>query len=354
MSAMNDNKDIPPELENTDLESSEELDQLLEIMDSQAESKDLSVRLPVKTEETDSSISRIAQRYNDLVEQLENLTQEIERHVNTRTSKKSRINNSLANEVMDRKIAEYALAEALQQARMANKAKSTFIANMSHELRTPLNSIIGFSEIMEQGLFGDINNERYADYVNDIHESGTHLLSLINDILDLSKIEAEAMTLDESDADVPELVQYSINLVKNLVERKDISLIVEIPEDCPKLKCDHMRVSQVLINLMSNAIKFSPKDSEIKLRILVEDNNAMTMIVSDKGRGIPKESLEKIFEPFTQVEDSSTRHIEGTGLGLALVQSFVEMHDGRIGIESIVGTGTDIYIYFPTERTLML
>ncbi len=179
---------------NTDKISSDELNMLLEIMDYQAKTSDLSVRMP---NESGTGIGRIARHYNKLIEALQVRTHEQDDMVSQRTSQISRINNSLANEIMDRKIAEYALAESLQKAKATNQAKSAFLANMSHELRTPLNSIIGFSEMIQHEVFGKLDHEHYADYITAIHQSGNHLLTLINTVLDLSKIEADAMLLEE-------------------------------------------------------------------------------------------------------------------------------------------------------------
>ncbi|MBT4889238.1 MAG: hypothetical protein HON65_06760 [Rhodospirillales bacterium] len=330
--------------------SSEGLNLLLEIMDYQAATKDLSIRMP---ESPDTDIGQIAHHYNALISELEILTKKLEKSVNTRASQINRINNSLANEVMDRKIAEHALAESLQQAEMANKAKSAFLANMSHELRTPLNSIIGFSEVMDQGIFGDIDHDHYSDYIKAIYDSGNHLLSLINDVLDLSKVEADSMTLDEDDADIAELIKRSTMLVKSMIDRNELSLTVEIVKNCPNLLCDSLRISQVLVNLLSNAIKFTPKGGEIKVSVSLKPNNAITIQVSDTGIGIPEASLGSIFDPFVQVENSKTRNIQGTGLGLSLVHSLIELHGGRIGIDSIESKGTDIYLFFPPERSVL-
>jgi cell cycle sensor histidine kinase DivJ len=329
--------------------SSDELKMMLEIMDYQASTKDLSVRMPA---ESGTGADRIARHYNKLIEALEVRTQEQENLVSQRTAQISRINNALANEVMDRKIAEYALADSLQKAKATNQTKSAFLANMSHELRTPLNSIIGFSEMIQHEVFGKLDHQHYTDYITAIHQSGNHLLTLINTVLDLSKIEADAMLLEEEIIDIPGLFAQSVQLVRNMIDRKHLSLSMDIPQNFPPLYCDSLRINQVLINLLSNAIKFTPKGGDIIMGVTLETNNGITLKISDTGIGIAENKQKEIFEPFAQVENSETSRTQGTGLGLALVHSFVELHDGRIGIDSIEGTGTTIYIFFPSRRTM--
>ncbi len=227
----------------------------------------------------------------------------------------------------------------------ANRAKSEFLTNMSHELRTPLNSVIGFSELLERQLFGKLN-PRQQEYVQDIRESGEHLLALINDILDLSKIEAGSMELDLSEFDLSELLQGSLRLFREKALKKSIRLNSLLEEDIGLVVADARKVKQVVFNLLANAVKFTESGGEVLLSTVSEGSN-VTVSVTDNGIGINESDMDKLFKEFSQVDGSLSRRHEGTGLGLALSVKLVEMHGGSIGVESKPGQGSRFYFSIP-------
>ena len=234
------------------------------------------------------------------------------------------------------------------RAETANRSKSEFLANMSHELRTPLNAIIGFSEIMETGLFGDLGSPKYKEYATDIHASGAHLLELINDILDMSKIEAGRMTLETQRLPLSEVVEESLRLVSGRADVASVKIIDELGA-MPPVDADKRAVKQVLLNLLSNAIKFTPAGGSIYLRGTTA-NGMATIAVEDTGIGIPAGALPKIGRPFEQVESHHAKSHKGTGLGLALSRSLVELHGGTLTIESTEGVGTKVSFTLPLAR----
>jgi signal transduction histidine kinase len=229
----------------------------------------------------------------------------------------------------------------------ASRHKSEFLANMSHELRTPLNAIIGFSEVLADGMFGEIN-EKQTEYLNDILESGRHLLSLINDILDLSKIEAGRMELEESDFDLPGAIENALVLVRERASRRGIRLGRTIDERLGMIRADERKVKQMLLNLLSNAVKFTVEGGRIDVRAGVQAGMA-EISVTDTGVGIAREDQEAVFEEFRQVGTASKK-VEGTGLGLALCRKFVELHGGRIWVESQLGAGSTFTFTIPVQR----
>jgi len=229
----------------------------------------------------------------------------------------------------------------------ASRHKSEFLANMSHELRTPLNAIIGFSEVLAEGMFGEIN-EKQTEYLNDILESGRHLLSLINDILDLSKIEAGRMELEATDFDLPTAIENALILVRERAGRRGITLGREIDERLGTIRADERKVKQVLLNLLSNALKFTPEGGRIDVRAGVVDGMA-EISVADTGVGIAPEDQEAVFEEFRQV-GTAAKKVEGTGLGLALSRKFIELHGGRIWVKSQVGVGSTFTFTLPVRR----
>jgi signal transduction histidine kinase len=239
------------------------------------------------------------------------------------------------------------LENANRELTAASQHKSEFLANMSHELRTPLNAIIGFSELLSERLFGDLN-EKQEEYLKDIHASGQHLLSLINDILDLSKIEAGRMELELTDFDLPTAIDNALTLVRERAGRRGIALHQVADEGLGQIRGDERKIKQVLLNLLSNAIKFTPEGGRIEVRAKPV-NESMEVSVTDTGVGIAPEDQEAIFEEFRQV-GIADKKVEGTGLGLALSRRFVELHGGRIWVKSQVGLGSTFTFTIPVRR----
>jgi GAF domain-containing protein len=239
------------------------------------------------------------------------------------------------------------IADKSAQLESASRHKSEFLANMSHELRTPLNAIIGFSEVLTERMFGELN-EKQDEYLKDIYASGQHLLSLINDILDLSKIEAGRMELDPTDFDVPGAIDNALTLVRERAGRRGITLGRAIDERVGTMRADERKVKQVLLNLLSNALKFTPDGGRIDVCAAVNDE-LLEVSVADTGVGIAPEDQEAVFEEFRQV-GTADKKVEGTGLGLALSRKFIELHGGRIWVKSQVGTGSTFTFTIPVRR----
>jgi PAS domain S-box-containing protein len=242
-----------------------------------------------------------------------------------------------------------ALRDARDQATAASRSKSEFLANMSHELRTPLNAIIGFSEALERELFGPIGSPRYREYAEDIHDSGVHLLSLINDILDLSKIEAGHFKLHEDEADLNHVVGAAARIVRHRAQQANIAIELSLPEPPVSLVVDERALKQVLINLVSNAVKFSPDGSLVRIESHIRPD-ALRISVADEGAGIAEEDIPRALTPFTQLDGSLSRAHEGTGLGLPLAKHLTELHEGTLSIESVVGGGTTVHVDLPLSR----
>jgi len=234
--------------------------------------------------------------------------------------------------------------EERQKAEDASRAKSAFLANMSHELRTPLNAVIGFSEIMANQLFGPIGNDQYKQYSSDIFDSGNHLLDLINDILDMAKIEAGKLTLAPRPLDPAVVIDQAVRLTKRRADEKGLSVVVDA-EELPEIEADHRAVKQMLLNLLSNAVKFTDEGA-IMVRARA-NATGLSLAVADTGCGIPPEHLPRLAQPFQQVEQELARNHSGTGLGLALTKSLAEMHGGKLSIQSEVGKGTIVTITLP-------
>ena len=247
---------------------------------------------------------------------------------------------------------EEALQKAVEAAEAANRSKSQFLANTSHELRTPLNAIIGFSEIMDLEQFGPVGNERYRTYVSDILESAHHLLTLINDILDVAKIESGKLELEETTADAVKLCQQTLRLVADRASRHGITLESHLPEDLPALRIDERKVKQILLNLLSNAIKFTPRDGRVQLSTGLDPDGGFCFVVSDTGIGIAPEDQPTALTAFGQVESQLSRRFEGTGLGLPLSHALAQLHGGGLELDSTLGAGTTVKVRLPESRIL--
>jgi signal transduction histidine kinase len=239
------------------------------------------------------------------------------------------------------------IEEKGRQLELASRHKSEFLANMSHELRTPLNAIIGFSEVLSERMFGEVN-EKQAEYLADILESGRHLLSLINDILDLSKIEAGRMELEPSEFDLPRAIESTLILIRERAHRRGITLDCDVDPRLGTIRADERKIKQVLLNLLSNALKFTPEGGRIAVRGKRSDA-AVEVAVSDTGVGIAAEDQAAVFEEFRQVGAAAPK-AEGTGLGLAISRKFVELHGGRIELQSVVGAGSTFTVTLPLEH----
>ena len=243
------------------------------------------------------------------------------------------------------------LTRALDAAAAASQAKSQFLATMSHELRTPLNAIIGFSELLKGELFGPIGDARYKGYVNDVHRSGKHLLALVNDVLDFSKIDAGHLTLQEDQLDIRETLATSLRMVEGQADANGVVIEQEIAHDLPILRADERRVRQILINLLSNAVKFTQRGGTIRL-IAYVDEREFVVQVADTGIGMAKEDIPRALERFGQLDSDLNRKYEGTGLGLPLTKKLAELHGGRLEIESELCVGTKVTVAFPAERLI--
>jgi two-component system cell cycle sensor histidine kinase PleC len=235
------------------------------------------------------------------------------------------------------------------RAESANRSKSEFLANMSHELRTPLNAINGFSEIMLAEMFGPLGDRRYKDYAQDILNSGQHLLAVINDILDMSKIEAGKMTLSLEPVAVDEIAEEAVRLVRTRAETAGLTLSLDLPQ-LPEIEADYRALKQVLLNLLSNAVKFTPRGGRISVRAERLGVERLRISVQDTGIGIAPEDLERLARPFEQIESQHAKTQQGTGLGLALSKALLEMHGGTLELASTPGQGTTVSFSLPIRH----
>jgi signal transduction histidine kinase len=258
---------------------------------------------------------------------------------------------SLYSDITERKAADSKMSQAWAQADLANRAKTDFLANMSHELRTPLNAIIGFSEILSNEHLGALKNARYLEYAQDIHASGQHLLSIINDVLDMSKIEAGKLDIHEEEISVEALFASSVRMVRERAHKQSIEIACHVADPDHIILGDERAMKQCLLNLLSNAIKFSDPDSTITIGASIAADGQTVLTVADEGIGMTEEELERALQPFGQAHTSTTRAYGGTGLGLPITKGLIEAHGGSMSITSAPGEGTRVTITLPAERT---
>lgn len=259
---------------------------------------------------------------------------------------------AIGTDITERVRVEVALRAAKEEAEYANRSKTEFLANMSHELRTPLNSILGFSEILMTGDMEKFGQPKTQEYAKDIHYSGSHLLRLINEVLDLSKLEVGEIEIAEDEIDVADVIKTCIKMVEGRSIDKKICLSIILKAGLPRLLVDELRFKQILINLLGNAVKFTPPGGEVTVSARVNGKGEYIFEVEDTGIGIAAGDIPKVLEPFGQVHDILTRNHEGSGLGLHLAKSFTELHGGTLKIESTPGEGTAVILTFPKERTV--
>jgi PAS domain S-box-containing protein len=255
-------------------------------------------------------------------------------------------------DVTERRRAQEAQRKAMDEAVAANKMKSEFLANMSHELRTPLNAVLGFARIIQAETFGPIGVAEYEKYIGEINRSGEHLLDIINDILDMAKIETGKIELNERQFGLENVISSCLTLIRPRAEQGRVKVSLETHDALPGLFADERLVKQMLLNLLSNAVKFTPQGGSAVVRVRNREDGSLAVDVADTGIGIAEEDMQKILEPFGQVDGSLQRDFEGTGLGLPLVKSMIVEHGGEISIESTPGVGTTTTIVFPPDRVL--
>ena len=248
-------------------------------------------------------------------------------------------------DINSEKHAESLLIDARDSAMLADCAKSEFLANMTHELRTPLNAVIGFAEVLRDELYGPLGSAQYQDFVADIYDSGCHLLAVIDDILDLSKIEVGRRKLRPHPMDITRTIDSAIRMLVHRADSGGVTVSSDYDDDLPFLNGEERGVKQVLLNLLTNAVKFTPRGGAVT--VSAAENHGLDIVVSDNGVGIAEEDLQRVFTPFVQLDAGGLQRYEGAGLGLALVKSLAEMHDATVGMESAEGEGTTVTVHFP-------
>jgi len=258
---------------------------------------------------------------------------------------------SWLTDITARKEAEAELVKSKEAAEFANRAKSEFFANMSHELRTPLNAILGFSEVITNQMFGPLGNPRYAEYAQDIYTSGKLLLDLINDVLDIAKLEAGKVELREAPMSVQDTVAQCLTLLRERAANGGVKLVADLPESLPPLMADERAVKQILLNLLSNAVKFTLDGGTVAVRARI-DAGGLALSIRDSGIGMDENDIELALSPFGQVDSKISPKHQGTGLGLPISRSLAKLHGGDLAIESAPGRGTTVTVTFPAERLI--
>ncbi len=258
---------------------------------------------------------------------------------------------SWMTDISRRKAIEEESRRSKEAAEFANRTKTQFLANMSHELRTPLNAILGFSEVIQREMFGPVA-EKYLGYAGDIHRSGRHLLELVNDVLDLSKLEAGKLELHETELSVADLAEDCVMLLRSRAREGRVRIVHDIPEALPHLRADPRAVRQLLLNFLSNAIKFTPEEGEVRVRARLDARQRLALSVCDTGIGMTHAEIEVALSPFGQVDSNLARRHEGTGLGLPICRSLIQLHGGEMIVESVPNVGTTLTAHFPAARTV--
>jgi two-component system, cell cycle sensor histidine kinase PleC len=256
----------------------------------------------------------------------------------------------MARDISDHRRIETSLREAKEQAELANRTKSQFLANMSHELRTPLNAIIGFSEIIADDSFGPDGLPMYTEYARDIRDSGKHLLTVINDILDYSKIDAGKTELSDDINDIGEVISASIRVLVGRAESAGVQVRQSVNDGLPPLVADALKLRQILLNVLSNAVKFTESGGSVMVLAGLADDGGLDIQVEDTGIGMSEAEVALAFQPFSQVESTLNRKYEGTGLGLPITKSLTELHGGSLVIDSTPGVGTKVTVHLPASR----
>ncbi|MEO5375085.1 MAG: ATP-binding protein [Alphaproteobacteria bacterium] len=256
------------------------------------------------------------------------------------------------DQLEQRRAVEAQLLQAKDAAEIASRAKSDFLASMSHELRTPLNAVIGFADIIAGEYFGPVGTDRYREDARNIGEAGRHLLDLISDILDVSKVGAGQMVLGEEEMNLIETVDSCVRMVRVRAENAGLRVEVAIEPALPLLRGDRRRVKQILLNLLSNAVKFTPSGGAVVVTVTLDEDDSVVIAVSDTGIGMAPEDIPRALTPFVQLDSGTARRFDGPGIGLALVKSLVELHEGVLVVESTVGNGTTATVRFPPARVI--